>query len=123
MKDEIGNQGRELVDLRIRTRDFAKRVVRLFVSLPKSEESRVLCRQVLRAGTSVGAHYREANRARSDAEFVSKTEVGLQELDESLYWMELLIDCDIVLSTRLSPLTQEANGLLTSIVKNKKAKP
>lgn len=126
MKDEKESGApRELVDLRIRTRNFAKRVVKLFVALPKTDEARVLGRQLLRSGTSVGAHYREACRARSDAEFISKMEVGLQELDESAYWMELLIDCHLVPEAKLQPLRQEADELiaiLASIVKTKKAK-
>jgi four helix bundle protein len=71
------------VDLRTRTKQFALRIVRLFAALPKSTEAQVIGKQLLRSGTSVGAHYREANRARSEAEFISKLEAGLQELDES----------------------------------------
>ncbi len=72
-------------DLRTRTKQFALRVLRLFVALPQTEEARVLGKQVLRSGTSVGAHYREGHRARSTAEFISKLEGGLQELDETAY--------------------------------------
>jgi len=83
-------------------------------------------RQLLRSGTSVGAHYREASRARSNAEFISKLEMGLQELDESAYWMELLVDCELATAVSLQPLIQETNELLaifTSIVKARKANP
>ena len=66
-------------DLRVRTKAFALRIVRLYSALPKTTESQVLGKQMLRSGTSVGAHYREAKRARSAAEFVSKIEVGLQD--------------------------------------------
>ena len=79
MKDE--NEKPE--DLRSRTRRFALAIVQAFVALPKNEVARVLGRQFLRSGTSVGAHYREGSRARSDAEFISKLEVGIQELDET----------------------------------------
>lgn len=114
------------LDLRTRTRQFATGVVRCFVSLPRSEEARILGRQLLRSGTSVGAHYREASRARSNAEFISKLEVGLQELDESAYWMELLVDCNLANTASLEPLIQETHELLaifTSIVKARKANP
>ena len=70
-------------DLKMRTKDFALRVIRLYSSLPKTTEAQVMGKQVLRSGTSVGAHYREATRARSPAEFTSKVEGGLQELEET----------------------------------------
>jgi four helix bundle protein len=79
-------------DLQVRTKAFALRVVRLYCALPKTTEAQVLGKQVLRSGTSIGAHYREAMRARSPAEFVSKIEGGLQELEETSYWLELLIE-------------------------------
>jgi four helix bundle protein len=113
-------------DLRTRTRQFATAVVRCFVSLPRNDEARILGRQLLRSGTSVGAHYREASRARSNAEFISKLEVGLQELDESAYWMELLVDSNLAATASLQPLIQETHELLaifTSIVKSRKSNP
>ncbi len=72
-------------DLKIRTREFALRIIRLYTSLPKTAEAQVIGKQVLRSGTSVGAHYREACRAKSNADFISKVEGGLQELEETLY--------------------------------------
>jgi len=99
MKDENKPE-----DLRTRTRQFALRIIRLFAALPKTTEAQVLGKQLLRSGTSVGAHYREATLARSDAEFISKLEGGLQELDESAYWMELLSESGIVVPARLSEL-------------------
>jgi four helix bundle protein len=78
-------------DLRTRTKQFALRIIRLYGALPSGNVAQVLGKQLLRSGTSVGAHYREGCRARSTAEFVSKLEVGLQELDESAYWLELLV--------------------------------
>jgi len=99
-----------------RTKAFALRVVRLFVALPKSDVARTLGRQLLRAGTSVGAHGREAFRSRSDAELISKLEVAIQELDETMYWIELLIEAEIVSAQRLEPLLQEANELLSILV-------
>lgn len=78
----------ERKDLRDRTKEFALRVVRMYSALPKSTEGQVLGKQVLRSGTSVGANYREACRARSKAEFIAKLGHCLKELDESSYWFE-----------------------------------
>jgi four helix bundle protein len=98
-------------DLRERTKAFALRIVRLYSSLPKTGLAQVLGRQVLRSGTSVGAQYREACRARSTAEFISKIESGLQELEETAYWLELLSDSGVVPAKRLASLQQEADEL------------
>ena len=98
-------------DLRDRTKQFALRVIRVFSALPKSVETHVLGKQVLRSGTSVGAHYREAYRSRSQAEYISKMEVGLQELEETSYWLELLADSGIVKAPRLANLRDEATEL------------
>ena len=98
-------------DLRIRTKEFALRMIRLYTSLPKSAEAQVLGKQVLRSGTSVGAHYREAQRAKSDADFISKIEGALQELDETAYWLELLAESGIALPERLEALRKETNRL------------
>ena len=101
------------------------RVIRLYAALPKSTEAQVIGKQVLRSGTSVGAHYREATRARSTAEFVSKIGGGLQELEETVYWFELLIHSSIVPESQLEPLMSEANELtaiLITCIKNAKRK-
>ena len=103
-------------DLRIRTKDFALRVIRLYVSLPKTTEAQVLGKQLLRSGTSVGAHYREGRRAKSDADFISKMEGGLQELDEMSYWLELLVESRIVPEEKLKSLQKEANELIAIFV-------
>ena len=105
-----------VVDLGVRTKRFALRIIRLFGALPKTTEAQVLGKQMLRSGTSVGAHYREATRARSDAEFVSKIDVALAELEETAYWLELLAESDIVASARLEELRGEANELLAILV-------
>jgi four helix bundle protein len=78
-------------DLRQRTEDFALRVIKMYTALPKATEAQVIGNQVLRSGTSIGAHYREAYCGRSGAEFISKLEMALQELDETVYWLRLLI--------------------------------
>jgi four helix bundle protein len=121
MKDEIPP-----FELRERTKIFGLRVVKMFVALPKSDEAQVLGKQVLRSGTSVGANYREAHRARSKAEFVSKIGDCLKELDETAYWLELLTESGIVKPTKLAALQDETNQLLailTTISKNTKKPP
>ncbi|HVS21403.1 MAG TPA: four helix bundle protein [Pyrinomonadaceae bacterium] len=107
-------------DLRKRTKLFALRIIKLHASLPKSTEGQVLGKQVLRSGTSVGAHYREAKRARSTAEFVSKIEGALQELDETIYWLELLTESRIVPESRLTSLKGEAEELMKILVTSAK---
>ena len=102
--------------LRDRTKSFALRVIRVYTSLPKSELARILGRQLVRSGTSPGAHCREAFRARSNAEMISKLETALQELDETLYWLELIIESGIVLAQRLAPLMAEANEIIAILV-------
>ena len=82
-------------DLDTRTKQFSLRIIRLYSSLPKSTVAQVIGKQLLRSGTSVGAHYSESRRSRSSAEFISKLEVGLQELEETKYWMELLHESKI----------------------------
>jgi four helix bundle protein len=115
----------ERQDLRQRTRQFALRIIKLYAALPKSVEAQVLGKQVIRSGTSVGAHYREACRAKSNADFISKIEGGLQELDETLYWLELLEESNILGSKRLEPLKHETNeliGIFVTIAKGLKQK-
>jgi len=107
-------------DLRARTKAFALRIIRLYSSLPKATEAQVLGKQCLRSGTSVGAHYREATRARSPAEFISKIEVGLQELEETVYWLELLVEGHFVDESRLSELLEEAEELMAIFVSSAK---
>jgi len=111
---------KDRLDLRERTKGFAVRVIRLFSALPKTAEAQVIGRQLLRSGTSVGAQYREAGRSRSRAEFISKVESALQELDESIYWMELLVEAGIVASDRLADLLAEANELTAIFVASAK---
>ncbi len=107
-------------DLRKRTKLFALRIIKLYASLPKSTEAQVIGKQVLRSGTSVGAHYREAKRARSTAEFISKLEGALQELDETIYWLELLTESGIVPEARLTSLKREAEELMKMLVSSAK---
>ncbi len=103
-------------DLRVRTREYARRVARVFRALPRERIAQVWGEQLLRAGGSVGANYREAQRARSDAEYCSKLGDSLREADESLYWMELLELEGIIPSRRLSPLKDEGDQLIAIFV-------
>jgi four helix bundle protein len=117
MKPERGNE-----DLKTRTRRFALAIIRFYSALPKTTEAQVIGRQMLRAGTSVGAHYREATRARSTAEFVSKVDGGRQELEETMYWLELLRDSGLT-RANLAELLDDANqlmGILTACARNAK---
>src|SRR6476469_1909581 len=91
-------------DLRVRTKQLAIRIIKLFAAIPQTEVGRVLGKQLLRSGTSVGANYREATPARSPAEFVSKLQIGLQELEETGYWLELLVEGEVIPESRLGPL-------------------
>ena len=95
----------------------------MFVKLPRTDVARVLGRQALRSGTSIGANYREASRGRSKAEFVSKTGECLREADETEYWLELLVETGAVRPERMAPLlaeTRELIAIFTTI--NKRAK-
>ena len=103
-------------DLGARTKTFARRIIRLYAALPKETVAQVLGKQALRSGTSVGANYREANRARSKAEFVSKVGDCLKEADETAYWLGLLTDEEIMPRRRLELLLQEANELISILV-------
>ncbi len=98
-------------DLKKRTKYFAVRIIRLYSALPKSTEARVLGRQLRRCGTSVGAQYREAQHAKSDADFISKIEGSLQELAETSYWLELLEEMSFFSSEKLRPIRQETDEL------------
>ena len=103
-------------DLRDRTKRFALSVIRMFSMIPKTTEGRVLGKQLLRSSTSVGANYREAYRGRSKAEFISKCGDSLRELEETAYWLELLVDGKIVSPEKLAALRQECDELLAIFV-------
>lgn len=114
----------KLVDLKIRTREFALRVIRLYSALPKSIVAQTIGRQLLRSGTSVGANYREAIRGRSAADYGAKPNISLTELEETLYWFELLEGAGIFEAKRLEAIRKEASELqaifVTLIKKAKK---
>lgn len=102
--------------MKARTKAFALRVIRLVESLPTSKTSDVIGRQLLRAGTSVGANYRAVRRAKSTADFINKLTIVEEEADESAYWMELLADAGVVPTRRLEGLLKEADELTAIVV-------
>lgn len=107
-------------ELKNRTKAFALRIIRLYQALPKSGEAQVIGKQILRSGTSVGAQYREACRAKSPADFINKMEGSLQELDETGYWLELLTESNIMPAEKLADLQKETNELTAIFVSSVK---
>ena len=100
-------------DLKPRTKAFALRVIKIYSKLPKNDPvAQVLGKQVLRSGTSVGANYREASRARSKPEFISKTGDCLKEIEETEYWLELLVDSGCVSAPKMAALLDETRQLI-----------
>lgn len=109
-------EGKSRQDLRKRLKEYALRILKLYDSLPKRGAIHIITHQLARSGTSPMAHYREACRAKSNADFISKIEGGLQELDESDGWLELLVDGDFVPAPRLDALRVETNELISIFV-------
>ena len=107
---------RKPVDLRLRTKDFAIRIVTLYRKLPRNEESRVIGNQILRSDTSIGANYRSACRSRSRAEFIAKIGIVLEEADETVFWLELLMETKTFPPAKINSLMNEANELTAIFV-------
>lgn len=103
-------------DLQDRTKRFALSIIRIFLTIPKSAEAQVLGKQMLRSGTSVGANYREAYRGRSKAEFIAKCGDSLRELEETAYWLELLVEGKIVPSETVAAIQHECDELIAIFV-------
>jgi four helix bundle protein len=106
--------------LEARTKEYARRVIRLYSALPRNGAAQVLGHQLLRSGTSIGANYREAMRSRSKAEFIAKLGDSLKEASESEYWLDLLAEESLVQPKRLRPLleeTREITAMLISSIK------
>jgi four helix bundle protein len=103
-------------DLKQRTKRFALDTIRFFEALPKDETSRVLGRQLLRSGTSVGANYRAAKRAKSNADFINKMTIVEEEADECGYWLELLSESGKVTASKMTSLHREADELVAIAV-------
>jgi len=102
----------QAVQLKDRTKRFAVQVITMFRTLPRTDEARILGRQLLRAATSVAANYRAVCRARSRAEFVAKLGVVVEEADETVFWLEVLVESGVIQNSRTEALTREANELL-----------
>ena len=102
--------------LKQRLKEYSLRIIRLYESLPKHGAAHVIAHQLLRSRTSPGAQYREACRAKSNADFISKLEGCLQELDESDYWLELLVEGGFVPESKLKSLSEETNELIAIFV-------
>ena len=103
-------------DLKQRTRTYALRIIRLVEALPQGRTAEVIGKQLLRCGTSVGANYRASCRAKSSADFIAKMGIVEEESDESIYWIELLVETGLVKKSRVSDLLDEANQLVAIIV-------
>lgn len=99
-------------ELQERTKKFALRVIRAFARLKKDEAARIVGRQFLRSGTSVAANYRAACRARSAADFISKISIVTEEADETLFWLELVVESELVDLKTVQPLMVECTELL-----------
>ena len=118
MSDEKKRQ-----DLRLRTKQFALRIIKMCSTLPNNRAGRIMGDQIFRSATSVAANYREAYRARSRAEFISKLGDCQRELEETILWLELLGDSETVKANKLSLLMEETNELMaivTTIIKKSK---
>jgi four helix bundle protein len=105
--------------LKQRTKQFAIRNIKLFKALPNNDESKIIGKQLLRSATRVAANYRAVCRARSDAEFHSKLSIVVEEIDECCFWMELLIEAEIVEKSKLQSLNDEANEILLIMAKSR----
>jgi four helix bundle protein len=118
------NMSEQPRDLKLRTKDFALDIIRMYSKLPKSDTvAQVLGKQVLRSGTSVGANYRETSRGRSKAEFISKIGDSLKEIAETEFWLELLVDSGCVPNTIMAKLLDETRQLIAIFTTiDKKAK-
>ena len=113
---DLGGLQVDQEEMKKRTKSFALRIIRLVETLPNTQTGRVIGNQLLRSGTSVGANYRSACRARSPADFISKMGIVEEEADESLYWMELLVEAEIVKPEKLEYLMKEADELVAITV-------
>ena len=103
-------------DLKRRTKAFALRILKLVDALPKTTTGRALASQIVRSGTSVAANYRAACRARSTADFIAKMGIVEEEADETLFWLELLEESDLVTAAKLTAIKEEANELIAITV-------
>jgi four helix bundle protein len=108
-------------ELKNRTKQFALRILKLVGALPNTIEGRAIANQLVRCGTSVAANYRATCRARSRAEFIAKIGVVLEEADETLLWLELIHEANLLAAKRVQPLLAEANELVAVMVTSRKS--
>jgi four helix bundle protein len=108
-------------ELKKRTKQFALRIMKLVGALPKSIEGRAIGNQLIRSGTSVGVNYRAACKGRSKAEFIAKLGIVEEEADESAYWMELIIEGDLLKKELVQPLLDEANEIVAIMAASRKS--
>ena len=104
-----------------RTKSFALRVIKLFQALPKTDEAKIIGKQLLRSSTSVASNYRAACRGRSKAEFYAKLSIVIEEADESLFWIEILIEANIVPEIKLIELKKEITEIVSIVAKARKS--
>lgn len=102
--------------MKVRTKAFTIRIVKLCRFLPKNPEGKIIGNQLLRCGTSVGANYRAACRARSKLEFISKIGIVIEECDESIFWMELIVELGLLRYSQMELIIQEANEILAIMI-------
>lgn len=108
------------VDLSVRTKQYALRILRLVRSLPNTIEGRAVANQLIRCGTAIGANYRAACRARSRAEFIAKLGIVVEETDEAVFWLEIIIEGELLQRTLVESLLQETRELLAIMVASSK---
>jgi four helix bundle protein len=108
------------IEMKKRTKQFALRILKMAEALPKSRSGNAIANQIVRSGTSVGANYRALCRAKSRADFISKTSIIEEEADETGFWLELIVDAGLLRSSRVKPLLDEANELTAILVASRK---
>jgi four helix bundle protein len=108
-------------ELKQRTKSFAVRVTRLVDALPNTVKGRAIANQIMRSATSIGANYRAACRARSRAEFIAKIGVVEEEADETVFWLELIVDTDLCAQSQIEPLLKEAGELVAIMAASRKS--
>jgi four helix bundle protein len=103
-------------EMKRRTKEFAKEIIKLCRSLPKNREGRLIGEQIFRSGTSIAANYRAACRARSTAEFISKMGIVEEEADETLFWLEIIQEMDVMKTELLQAIIKENNEIISIVV-------
>ena len=106
--------------LKLRTKNFAVEIVKYYINLPKTEEAKIIGKQLLRSATSVAANYRAVCRSRSDAEFFAKLSIVVEEADETLLWLEIIIESELIKDDKTKQLYQEALEILSIMAASRK---